>query len=145
MSPEIPYEVRRALEHILDSLRSGVYRNIVNLDPEGREGRTFSAFLAVESWLHLPEKMKFPLGATLITPGAQEALAASAESPRKFLRRHADCDWGDVGEEDRAENDKSLVDGLRLLSAYRTQAGEKLWVITEADRSATTILLPEEY
>ena len=59
--------------------------------------------------------------------------------------RHMAGDWGDVDEEDKAANDQALTDGSRLLSAYRTAAAKKLWIITEADRSATTILLPEEY
>jgi hypothetical protein len=54
-------------------------------------------------------------------------------------------DWGEVCEEDRQENELALRQGFRLLSVYTTQAGEKLWVISEADRSATTLLLPQEY
>jgi hypothetical protein len=87
----------------------------------------------------------FPLGRTLATPGALEALEESGESPAVFLRRHASCDWGDLDEHDRQANDEALVTGGRLLSAYRTASGEKLWIITEADRSATTILRPDEY
>jgi len=87
----------------------------------------------------------FPLGRTLATPGALEALADSGESPADFLRRHATCDWGDVSEEDWRLNDEALEQGDRLLSAYHTANGEKIWAITEADRSATTILRPEDY
>jgi hypothetical protein len=79
------------------------------------------------------------------TPGALEALAESGQSPAVFLVRHAGGDWGLVDEEDRLLNDEALRDGSRLLSAYETVRGVKLWVITEADRSATTILLPDEY
>jgi hypothetical protein len=61
------------------------------------------------------------------------------------LERHLAGDWGEVDEEDRAENDLSLREGFRLLSAYRTRHGVKFWVITEADRSLTTVLLPSEY
>lgn len=94
---------------------------------------------------------KFQLGQTLITPGAQEALAATGESPWAFLfARHAKADWGIVDAEDAALNDESLKDGSRLLSAYRLKDGTKIWIITGAEddngkREATTILLPEEY
>ena len=62
-----------------------------------------------------------------------------------YLVRHIAGDWGDVGEHDRRENELSLVRGFRLLSAYTLNSGTKIWIITEADRSATTVLLPEEY
>lgn len=87
----------------------------------------------------------FPLGQVLITPGAIEALAESGQTPHEFLRRHQSGDWGDLCEEDRRENEFSLAKGFRILSAYHTKAREKLWLITEHDRSATTILLPSEY
>jgi hypothetical protein len=61
------------------------------------------------------------------------------------LRRHISQDWGELSEEDVRENELALREGFRLLSAYRTNAGDRIWVITEADRSATTILLPSEY
>jgi len=88
---------------------------------------------------------RFALGQTFITPGAQEALEIAGETAIQFLRRHMSADWGEVSEEDARENDLSLREGFRLLSAYRTVKGQKLWIITEADRSATTILLPSEY
>ncbi len=88
---------------------------------------------------------KFQLGQTVITPGALNALLSAGESPSKFLVRHAKGDWGDVCVEDKVFNDKALVTGTRLMSAYTTASGIKIWVITEADRSVTTILLPEEY
>jgi hypothetical protein len=87
----------------------------------------------------------FPLGRIVATPGALEAINDSGETPAKFLGRHATCDWGDVSEDDWQANDEALEQGDRLLSAYHTANGVKLWIITEADRSATTILLPEEY
>lgn len=87
---------------------------------------------------------KFPLGRIVATPGALAALQAAGQNPHEFLSRHLQGDWGDVPEEDRQENELSLREGFRLLSAYHTKLGEKLWVISEADRSATTILLPDE-
>jgi len=88
---------------------------------------------------------KFPLGHVVATPGALELLHDSGESPSIFLSRHSQGDWGEVCQEDRQLNDQALVDGSRLLSAYRTAKGERLWVITEADRSSTCLLRPDEY
>lgn len=85
------------------------------------------------------------LGVTVATPGALEALKEADESPWEFFNRHATGDWGEISPEDREENELSLKEGLRVLSAYTLSTGVKLWVITEADRSVTTILLPEEY
>ena len=87
----------------------------------------------------------FRLGHCVGTPGALEALAAAGQIPSMFLDRHARGDWGEVDAEDKQANQDALLHGSRLLSAYRTSAGVRIWVITEADRSATTILLPEEY
>ena len=88
---------------------------------------------------------RFTLGQTFITPGAQEAIQIAGQTEIEFLRRHMSGDWGDLSDEDVKENEFSLKEGLRLLSAYQTGKGQKLWIITEADRSATTILLPSEY
>ena len=79
------------------------------------------------------------------TPGALVALEKAGQQPGEFLARHVSGDWGEVPPEDIAENELSLQQGFRLLSAYHTSAGVKLWVITEANRSSTCILLPEEY
>ena len=87
----------------------------------------------------------FLLGQVCATPGALEALRRSGQKPGEFLVRHVTGDWGDVCEEDKRLNDAAVAQGTRVFSAYRTAAGEKLWVITEADRSATTLLLPDEY
>src|SRR5678809_485853 len=84
----------------------------------------------------------FALGQTFITPGAEEALQIAGQTATEFLRRHMSGDWGELSDEDVRENEFSLKEGLRLLSAYQTGKGQKLWIITEADRSATTILLP---
>ncbi|HLM81559.1 MAG TPA: hypothetical protein VK302_13140 [Terriglobales bacterium] len=65
--------------------------------------------------------------------------------PWPYLVRHIAGDWGDVDEDDHRENQLSLIHGFRLLSAYTLKSGTKIWIITEADRSVTTILLPEEY
>ncbi len=87
----------------------------------------------------------FSLGQLVATPGALAALEKAGQGPLDFLSRHVHGDWGDLCEEDRKENQLSLERGFRLFSSYRTLADVKFYVITEADRSATTILLPEEY
>lgn len=86
---------------------------------------------------------QFPLGQTVITPGALAAL--KPEDTLTALSRHVRGDWGELDPEDQLENERSLKAGYRLLSAYRSQDGTRFWVITEADRSVTTILLPSEY
>ena len=93
---------------------------------------------------------KFPLGQVVATPGAIEAMEEAGQTPDYFLDRHVAGDWGDVSADDRQLNDEALKDGSRLLSAYPTLKGKKLWVITEAmdddgHRAATTLLLPSEY
>ena len=90
-------------------------------------------------------KPLFTLGHVVATPGALAAIEKAGQQPGDFLARHISGDWGDVPPEDIKENELSLQQGFRLLSAYHTSAGDKLWVITEADRSSTCILLPEEY
>ena len=90
-------------------------------------------------------RAKFALGRIVATPGALEALQNTGETPWTFLARHVSGDWGELDEHDRAENEYSLVHGLRLLSAYRLKDETKIWIITEADRSVTTLLLPSEY
>lgn len=88
---------------------------------------------------------KFSLGNVVATPGALDALAESKQSATTFLERHVVGDWGDVDHDDWQFNEESLVEGERVLSSYMTLKGTKIWVITEADRSTTTLLLPEEY
>lgn len=87
----------------------------------------------------------FELGRLVVTPGVIEAFRRNAEDPFPYLQRHARCDWGEVDREDWKANNQALVDDGRLLSAYRLQDGTKIWIVTEADRSSTTILLPDEY
>jgi hypothetical protein len=86
---------------------------------------------------------RFRLGQTVMTSG----VATRIPQPEvlKALHRHQCGDWGNVPEDDWKENDHSLQEGFRLLSAYQSQGGEKFWIITEWDRSLTTVLLPEEY
>jgi len=87
----------------------------------------------------------FSLGHVVATPGALPALERANQSPSYFLARHARGDWGELDASDIAENEYSMANGFQLLSSYLTGRGEKLLIITEADRSATTLLLTEEY
>jgi len=90
----------------------------------------------------------FALGRLLMTRGVNELVAESTDFARfvtESLDRHRIGDWGDLSEEDRNENELSLKAGYRLLSAYEAEGLPKIWIITEADRSATTILFPDEY
>jgi hypothetical protein len=91
------------------------------------------------------EARLFSLGQIVTTPGAMDALLINCQPPSEFLVRHALGDWGCVCAEDQQVNDEALADDLRLLSAYRLNDGTKIWIITECDRSATTLLLPDEY
>lgn len=90
--------------------------------------------------------MLFPLGRTVATPGAIALMRRAGIGPLQLLSRHHRGDWGCVDAHDAAANDRAVREGARILSAYEPGArGEKVWVITEADRSFTTILLPSEY
>lgn len=86
---------------------------------------------------------KFELGQVLITPGAYEEL--NLRDAANGLLRHAKGDFGEVSEEDKALNEEAIETGERILSAYFDRDGVKYWIITEHDRSATTVLLPSEY
>ncbi len=88
---------------------------------------------------------RFGLGVVVATPGALEVLKRVEVSPTELLERHASGDWGDVPPEDARENEYALNRGFRVLSSYPLPGGERVWIITEADRSATTLLLPSEY
>jgi hypothetical protein len=92
----------------------------------------------------IPQGQAFDLGRLLSTPGALRKLNGLGVPAIDLIARHAAGDWGDLDEHDRKANEEALQTGARLLSAYEV-GGVKFWVITEADRSATTVLLPEEY
>jgi len=88
----------------------------------------------------------FSLGQIVSTPGALRALGDEGTGADELLKRRATGDWGDLSEDDRRENALSVAENFRILSAYTLpRTGVKVWVITEADRSATTLLLPDEY
>lgn len=88
---------------------------------------------------------RFLLGRVVATPGALQPFEDAGQHPTLFLTRHITGDWGELDEHDRAENELSVVRGFRILSAYTLSTGTRIWIITEADRSVTTLLLPSEY
>lgn len=87
----------------------------------------------------------FEPGQIMMTPGAIDALLEAKDSPFQYLANHLSGNWGDVCEDDAKENDFSVKNGFRIMSVYHLKTGVKVWVITEADRSLTTMLLPSEY
>jgi len=91
----------------------------------------------------LPLSMKFVLGELVITPAALQAVPA--EEIYRGIDRHVCGDWGEVSDADRVENEFALRHGLRLLSVYELKSGARFWVLTEGDRTATTVLLPGDY
>ena len=88
---------------------------------------------------------KFPLGQVVGTPGALEAIKRAGQEPGFFLSKHVQGDWGMMDPDDKQLNEEALSDGGRIHSAYKTLKGESIWIITEADRSTTTLLLPDDY
>jgi hypothetical protein len=88
---------------------------------------------------------KFPLGQIVATPGALDAFKKTGQTPTEFLKRHVSGDWGDLCDEDKQTNEDALSNGGRIFSAYHLKDGTKIWVITEADRTSTCVLLPSEY
>ncbi len=93
----------------------------------------------------LPTIPLFSAGQIVATPGALALLGQAHRSPLEFLSRHLRGDWGDLCQDDKTENELSLKYGFRLISSYQVTDTERLWIITEADRSVTTLLLPAEY
>jgi hypothetical protein len=134
----------RAFRHLLEGEACG---------PTELVGRRVSFSATIAQFIEgkvMQMLAKFHLGQLAATPGALEAMEASGQEPGFFLARHVVGDWGEVNEEDQLLNNEALVNGDRLLSAYRTLKGVKLWVIAEAtddegQRAATTLLLPSEY
>jgi len=92
-----------------------------------------------------PTPILFTLGQVVATPGALDLLDRTATNAHDLLQRHQHGDWGSVPLEDAEENRNSIETSCRILSSYVLNATERLWIITEADRSVTTLLLPDEY
>lgn len=92
-----------------------------------------------------PFTARFPLGQTLVTAGVNALVEAGKIAPFELLQRHQSGDWGDLGLADQRSNEYALRDGGRLLSSYTQEDNTQVWIISEADRSSTTVLLPSEY
>ena len=101
--------------------------------------------MTISMSVNTPPEPRFPLGRLVATIGALEALVNANDDLLPYVSRHATGDWGDLTASDRQENEFSVGKALRILSAYHLRDGVKIWIITEADRSSTTVLLPEEY
>jgi hypothetical protein len=129
----------RILEYLADEKK-----DYAALGPEERSEHIYHSVLVLRA-SGLFSRELFDGGKTCSTPGAVAAMERAEQQPWEFLCRHFAGDWGEVCLGDWQENELSLEQGFRLLSSYRTTAGERLWAITEADRSVTTLLLPEEY
>jgi hypothetical protein len=99
----------------------------------------------VDLGAQLTAKPLFALGQIVATPGALEALEQAQQTPQEFLTRHVQGDWGTLDAHDQQANQRAVKEGHRILSAYTTKTGTRLWVITEWDRSVTTLLRPDEY
>lgn len=93
----------------------------------------------------MERKQLFALGAIVATPGVLDAFERTANGYSALLDRHQAGDWGEIDPEDSGRNEEALKEGARIFSVYRLSDGEKVWIITGADRSSTCILLPEEY
>jgi hypothetical protein len=106
---------------------------------------TFYQGTVVADRVNQRRKPLFPLGRVVATPGALEALQEAGQLPQEFLHRHVTGDWGVLPPEDVQANEEAVKHGARLLSSYTTTHGTKIWIITEWDRSVTTLLLPSEY
>lgn len=91
------------------------------------------------------EKPRFELGRLVATPGALKALEENSKGGKEYLCRHLAGDWGDLCKADKVANEEAVTEDGRIFSAYKLPDGQKLWIITEADRSVTTLLLPSEY
>jgi hypothetical protein len=89
--------------------------------------------------------VKFKLGRIVATPGAIDALRESNQTFEEFLDKHVAGDWGEQDKHDKKVNNAALAHGGRIVSVYTTSKGVKIWIITEANRAVTTILLPDEY
>jgi cobalamin biosynthesis Mg chelatase CobN len=91
------------------------------------------------------KRNKLELGSVFVTLKASRVLNEAGQSPDEFLARHESGDWGEVGSMDAKENELSFIKGYRVFSIYKLSTGEEIWIITQPDRSATTVILPEEY
>ena len=104
-----------------------------------------SELTGMRATVFIVETTRFDLGNVVVTKGALELLNGNGQDVITLLLRHANCDWGDICEEDKAANDRAFEHGDSLFSAYDLADASKIWIITEHDRSVTTLLRPDEY
>ena len=97
------------------------------------------------STAHPQPPIRFRCGRLYATPGALEAFDKAGDDLTRYLAKHLTGDWGELSADDERANEEAITEGSRILSSYRLADGMKVWIITEADRSSTTILLPSEY
>jgi hypothetical protein len=136
------------IEHL--AFRKMLLRNSRHYGAPVLKQPPFASVLAAEfgeaiMFMFLVGEAKFPMGQIVATLGALSALAESGQLPAEFIERHAQGDWGELCAEDCEPNKRALKNGARLFSRYMTKKDDPLYVITESDRSVTTILVPEEY
>ncbi len=122
----------------------GIFPNRAMTEAERSGFELRALVLALMQQHRFHGRPRFQLGKVVATPGALDLLERTHTSARPFLQRHHCGDWGDMAVEDKHANDLAVMQGTRILSAFEIKA-EKLWVITEADRSSTCLLLPSEY
>lgn len=141
VQPILSKEELTALNRIMDYL-STKSKDYIRLSPEERQGHIFHSVLVLRSsaWFN---KTLFDTGQIICTEDATAALKSSYQEVSEFLYRHQTGDWGEVDYADWLDNDYSVEEGLRISSAYRTKAGEELWITTVSDRSFTTIDLSD--
>jgi hypothetical protein len=128
--------------------KTAIFRkpSTLNLQPKHRRMIEMSAANLTTTTKANPTSLpRFPLGRVFMTPGAIDALEEAGQSPQEFISRHARLEQGELSDEDHKENLFSVDKNLRIFSAFKTTKGVKIWLISEADRSSTTLLLPEEY
>lgn len=101
--------------------------------------------MSVTSAINKVTIAKFSLGQVVATPGVIDLVESKGLAYNTFVIRHASGDWGDMGDEDKAMNDEAVVNGERIMSSYKVGPADTIWVITEWNRSVTTLLLPSEY
>lgn len=144
LDPAYEVALRRVLAYLMDNhtLWEGEQADFEEADKVGQAYHIFSAFQAMHAWLNRGV-LNLPLGRTVVTPGVLEQL--DEVDVARAIRRHAVGDWGDMHREDWQQNDAAFEEGQRILSQHHDPAGKRFWVITESDRSVTTVLLPEEY
>jgi len=152
----VPIDITQSAGYIACAKLSNDAKTILRYDPEGQADladfcEIWAQNLRDQGWLEnavkhqLPDNHRFDLGQVVMTQGAQDALEKTGQTPDEFISRHVTGDWGTLPAEDAQANEDALDGSGRLVSAYHLNDGTKIWLITEWDRSASTLLLPSEY